>query len=288
MRCSKCNGDFPPEEMDAHNMVCSYAFSSKDYEHLIPCEICNELIDFNEYQNHINSCRLSAQPGRSFTFSPYSSELNNIVGNINNDQVARTLFNMFVGDLPGQAAEANDSAGPAPIPTLPTLPTIPVPPLPALNNPAIPVAPSLPSEEEIPGNLGAGSGLGLGSNLFSLNSIFPALNNAQQSENINIEELQNTLTNIFEQTLNNIDQDVPIDNFNLNYEQLSNLEDHVVGISDINNVSKIITDEIVCPICSCEKKNVRETKCKHLFCEDCLKEWLSESKKCPICMIDLE
>ena len=46
--------------------------------------------------------------------------------------------------------------------------------------------------------------------------------------------------------------------------------------------------EIECPICSDTKMVCRKTKCNHKFCDECLQEWLKESKKCPTCMVDLE
>ena len=234
MKCTKCGDDFSPEEIDEHNMICSYAFSSKDYENLIPCEICDELILFNDYQNHIEQCRVI--PSR---INPFFSETEvlNVVDNINENPLARSIFNMFVGNLPEQQ---DDASGPI-------------------------VEPPPAAQANITPNQA---------------NITPNQANITPNQN----HFHNTILNIFERTLNDINQS----NDELNYEQMSNLEDHVVGISDINKVSKIVRKDLKCPICSCEKTIIRETKCKHHFCDECLSEWLKSSKKCPICMIDLE
>ena len=55
MKC-KCGIELSGEDMNEHNLVCSYTFNDKDFENLIPCEICNELISFDDYQRHIDVC----------------------------------------------------------------------------------------------------------------------------------------------------------------------------------------------------------------------------------------
>ena len=35
-KCSKCGKEFSDDEIDNHNIVCSYAFSNEDYMNLIP------------------------------------------------------------------------------------------------------------------------------------------------------------------------------------------------------------------------------------------------------------
>ena len=55
-----------------------------------------------------------------------------------------------------------------------------------------------------------------------------------------------------------------------NYEDLINLEDHVVGISNIDDISELSFEEIECPICSETKMLKRTTNYGHSFCEECL------------------
>ena len=73
-----------------------------------------------------------------------------------------------------------------------------------------------------------------------------------------------------------------------NYEELSNLEDVELGVSDIDKISELSFDKVECPICCNECLLSRKTKCGHLFCDACLTEWLKTSKKCPSCMVELE
>lgn len=81
------------------------------------------------------------------------------------------------------------------------------------------------------------------------------------------------------------------ENLNLG-EQIGKVE---IGVNDIDTVSKIINrdnfDNNKCPVCQELLNNidlVRETKCQHLFCNDCITQWLSKNKSCPICNIELE
>lgn len=79
---------------------------------------------------------------------------------------------------------------------------------------------------------------------------------------------------------------------NQNYD---NLEDHIVCLSpqEFNDCveTTILSDsqKEKCPICLEEKTNTNMTKikkCNHLFCENCIKFWLTQrSKKCPVCRI---
>ena len=85
---------------------------------------------------------------------------------------------------------------------------------------------------------------------------------------------------------------VLINNYNIpvpeTYEDLINLEDVEVGVTDINKVSTLDFKEITCNICSEDVKIIRRTKCNHEFCVNCLDKWLSTKKTCPVCMIELE
>lgn len=75
-----------------------------------------------------------------------------------------------------------------------------------------------------------------------------------------------------------------------------------VGVQDISKVitkvestSKLPPDNTLCAICQeClrekmeEQRGVCKTLCNHYFCNDCILQWLGTSKKCPICMTELE
>lgn len=91
-----------------------------------------------------------------------------------------------------------------------------------------------------------------------------------------------------------------IDDYQLNTllgDLIGNVE---VGVSNIDNVSSKMPisdceNGTVCPICqdainTPESRNevYRKTVCGHSFCDTCISKWLESSKKCPMCMCDLE
>lgn len=70
-----------------------------------------------------------------------------------------------------------------------------------------------------------------------------------------------------------------------------------VGVSNINDVSKLIDkntldDGTICSICIEDIKktnnNCRELICSHKYCDECISKWLSTSKRCPVCNVDLD
>lgn len=72
---------------------------------------------------------------------------------------------------------------------------------------------------------------------------------------------------------------------------------HRVGVSSLDAVTSIIQvgsigcETEMCPICQDDMSSTtkaRKTTCGHLFCHGCIGQWLKHSKKCPVCMADLE
>lgn len=71
-----------------------------------------------------------------------------------------------------------------------------------------------------------------------------------------------------------------------------------VGVSSLDSVSARVAAEAVaegdvCPICQDGLGNaagagLRRLTCSHTYCEPCIAEWLKSSKKCPVCMAQLE
>ena len=55
-KCSKCQQDIKNDERDNHELNCIYTFSTQEYQDLIPCEICDNLINFEDYQTHVTDC----------------------------------------------------------------------------------------------------------------------------------------------------------------------------------------------------------------------------------------
>ena len=76
------------------------------------------------------------------------------------------------------------------------------------------------------------------------------------------------------------------------YETFSDLEDVECGLSikDLILVSTINTDNFFCSICQEQSRSLcpgRTLICKHTFHISCIETWLSKSKTCPICRLDL-
>ena len=124
----------------------------------------------------------------------------------------------------------------------------------------------------------------------------PIVENENENENnLNFNIQQNiNMVNFNLNLINNLLNNNPYQNVGNsdNYESLSQLDMDVKkeGL-DINKVSEIIdsTEEKNCPICfeDFQDTTLRKLKCSHIFCQECLVEWLSENKKCPVCMIEL-
>jgi Ring finger domain len=81
-------------------------------------------------------------------------------------------------------------------------------------------------------------------------------------------------------------------------EMIGNVE---IGVSDINQVSTRVSaadlSSQTCPICqdsigqdpaTSPETYCRKTICGHVFCDTCITKWFESSKKCPVCMCDVE
>ena len=105
MRCEKCGEEFSISEIDNHNLTCSYAFSNKDYEDLIPCEVCNELISFDDYERHLSICSRPRQlslPIFSFGNFPNLNNIQNNNGNtLENDEELQNNINIINNEEAG-------------------------------------------------------------------------------------------------------------------------------------------------------------------------------------------
>ena len=77
------------------------------------------------------------------------------------------------------------------------------------------------------------------------------------------------------------------------YQSNINLAEEIgkveIGVKDIDLVTKVVdynVDGKECPICKellSSYSIIRETTCKHLYCNDCIQKWLKKNKSCPIC-----
>ena len=56
-KCKYCKKEFKKEEIDIHEFSCVSTFGSDNLlDNVIPCEICNQLIEFDKYNEHISIC----------------------------------------------------------------------------------------------------------------------------------------------------------------------------------------------------------------------------------------
>ena len=61
-KCDNCGEEFPEEEIENHRLRCIYTINNKELENLIPCEVCNQLINFESYHQHLLTCYQPAPP----------------------------------------------------------------------------------------------------------------------------------------------------------------------------------------------------------------------------------
>lgn len=271
-KCIYCNLEFESEELERHQFSCvsSYKCEEIDFSNKIPCEICNELIDFENYDRHINLCT-----SRS-TSLPFL--LNRISGN---SPSLYTLFNLpnLVNPTTNNHI-SNDTI------------------VNNINEENIPNNEELESEDN--GGLVAESGMVAESDIVSDSGV--NINNLDSDENMdNVTILDDTNLNI-QYNMNLVNYNLNLINSLLNnnstnsydsYESYSDLDANIAkdGV-DINKVSEeiVVEDTTKCPVCMDDfNKGSKMLKitCNHIFCGDCLDEWLSENKKCPVCMIEL-
>lgn len=75
-KCFYCNKEIPEEELEGHEIQCASNFgdSNIDFSNMIPCEICNDLINFSEYQEHLNTCGIRRRRRRNQNFLRFFEE----------------------------------------------------------------------------------------------------------------------------------------------------------------------------------------------------------------------
>ena len=206
-KCPHCNNTIELSNKEQHLKYCIEAPSENEYENLIPCEICDSFIPFDEYSSHIETC---GQPINFFNM-PIPNQPSSLV-------IEDTLQNLF-------------------------------------SNITINIS-------------------NISNNLY----VNPSQENLEDNfRTINFSDLFrfNSINSIYE------------DN---SYDELMNICDEIgdviKNIENIDDVSKSVEKKETCPICQEEFNEVRETVCNHVFCQECLKEWLSENSTCPICLKD--
>ena len=67
--CQNCGREIPECNRTLHGLSCKNSINNEEFQDLIPCEYCNHLVSFGEYNSHIQHC--DAQ----MTFMPNFSSL---------------------------------------------------------------------------------------------------------------------------------------------------------------------------------------------------------------------
>ena len=90
-KCSICNLEV--KDLQEHMLICENNYISKEFEDLIPCEVCNNLVNFDDYNDHINNCRNPLQ--NLFTLGNQNQNIDND-NNINNphQELLNILMNL--------------------------------------------------------------------------------------------------------------------------------------------------------------------------------------------------
>lgn len=284
-KCNKCDSEVDISKKDVHDMYCLYTPQTNEYQNLIPCEICHDLISFEEYQEHIDNCQSRT------SFGNRTINIRNLISNI-----IDTSGNLSIPILPlSHTNTLNQSHTPIPTDGEGELgeddgevgepmaeEQVEVQPGPNQHEENEAIEPHIidnVNNQSNQSNQGPNPTLGYS---FSINNILDRVSNLYDvlgvEPNIGFSDNVGDMYNILN---NNMDNNMD------NYENLMNLSSHIGVVSngiDPDSVSRIMDKVITCPICKEEVEQIRNTKCNHDFCLECLSEWLRENKTCPICM----
>lgn len=64
--CNICKKKILESERTTHEMICGNSIRPEEYADLIPCEICNNLVNADDYINHTNECYRNSMPINNF------------------------------------------------------------------------------------------------------------------------------------------------------------------------------------------------------------------------------
>ena len=216
----------------------------------IPCEICQELVPFSNYNEHCNNCLIN-RGRRMFSNFVYNTDLSSF----------NSLFNRTLNEIDNLSTDNNEEMSEEDI--------------------------NVQTNEDTFDNVNNFVGVNeqMDNNLNNENIATPVISLSRTPINaINIS--RRIITEIMSEILNegeNIGEDLMELSSRIGVVEkgINNIENVTSIVSD--------TEKINCPICQTEcVSQVRKTLCNHSFCDECISRWLSKSKKCPSCMRDLE
>ena len=80
--CSHCGKSIEINQKDIHENYCLYVPKLEEFDDLIPCEVCNNFINFSDYQEHIESCGTRRAP----SMNTLMNTINNYINQMNNPE----------------------------------------------------------------------------------------------------------------------------------------------------------------------------------------------------------
>lgn len=269
--CPHCNKEIDEDKKDLHDNYCLYTPKNEEFHDLIPCEFCNEFINFADYQEHISQCGiLRLRPSYNYGLD-YNSNSVNTINTLSN--LFSSISNTYLEPLSNNVEEHQE------------------------NQPSNSDLNYYFSYNTITSGIFDNLYNNSESNETNTIGIFDNLYSNQTSNNISLGNENNSL-NIDLQNINNILETLGSTSFNFSfnlgdedeYSALTELSNEIgnveIGIENIDNVSSIVEKKELCPICKDDHDKVRMTLCDHYFCNSCLQTWLKNNKTCPICLRD--
>lgn len=252
--CPECKTRVKTIHRETHDLYCRNSIKASEYANLIPCEICGNLINFDDFMTHMETCgRASLPPPGLLNFMNSFPPLNNINRNTDTDEENEESNEELESDNESINNTQNN------IPPLPFPPSV-------NNNIQEQIIELLRNVTEIDNLIDTNnSNENLNRVPFSMLFTLNNSNNTRRDQENNPENDYQTFTDLI--------------------NQIGNVS---TGIDDINKVTTIEVKKIDCPICGDEHEIIRRTSCGHEFCYNCLNEWIRENKTCPVCSLELK
>ena len=292
--CSKCQKNIPIKEQTYHELCCLYGNNYNiDFTNLIPCEICDELINVEEYNDHISRCQIMIQRGGIRTINreminTLRNRLEHIIRERTTDEELNSNSEIQImdenmddntrEDLEHEENEENEENSNDQQPIINRVFPNRVLLTEAITNIISEISDSNSQTQIVEGIRNYLNNSNVNSNII-INQLNPFDNNILNNNNIS--QINSLVTNIIN---NNINEVEPPNN---SYEELTQISNRVgivsVGIDNIDDVSTPIISlkSEICPICIQKENNLRLTLCNHTFCDLCLQKWLKDNNKCP-------
>jgi len=118
--CKRCKNKVKIELRDNHELYCAYSLKNGELTNLIPCEVCNNLINFEDYQSHLYSCGEKSYYTRqvrvplifpSLNISGSGNAPSVIDTSVDQEEIVVPLINPGVDNAGLEVANADEVAG---------------------------------------------------------------------------------------------------------------------------------------------------------------------------------